>query len=59
MADRNVGKLLGWFNRHQLGNRTLAVFFSNHGEMGGSHGLYYPTTTRLGSGPIKGLSLGR
>jgi arylsulfatase A-like enzyme len=37
--DENVGRLLSWLEESDVGKRTLVVFFSDHGEMAGSHGL--------------------
>ncbi len=37
--DENVGRLLDWLDETGLAEQTLVVFFSDHGEMGGSHGL--------------------
>ena len=38
--DDNVGRLLDWLDERQLREDTLVVFFSDHGEMGGSHGAF-------------------
>lgn len=37
--DDNVGRLLAHLEATGLGEDTLVVFLSDHGEMGGSHGL--------------------
>lgn len=37
--DDNVGRLLAWLDASGQAERTLVVFLSDHGEMGGSHGL--------------------
>src|SRR5690606_11976558 len=37
--DDNVGRLLKFLDESGLSERTLVVFLSDHGEMGGSHGL--------------------
>lgn len=37
--DDNVGRLLSWLDTRGLSENTLVVFFSDHGEMAGSHGL--------------------
>lgn len=37
--DDNVGRLLKFLHESGLSERTLVVFLSDHGEMGGSHGL--------------------
>lgn len=37
--DDNVGRLLAHLDGSGLGEETLVVFLSDHGEMGGSHGL--------------------
>ena len=37
--DENVGRLLDWLDDSGRADDTLVVFFSDHGEMGGSHGL--------------------
>lgn len=36
--DDNVGRLLDWLDASGMAERTVVVFFSDHGEMGGSHG---------------------
>lgn len=38
--DDNVGRILDWLDEQQLQGETLVVFFSDHGEMGGSHGAF-------------------
>ncbi len=38
--DDNIGRLLGWLDETGLADRTLVCFFSDHGEMGGSHGRF-------------------
>src|SRR5690606_32221468 len=37
--DDNVGRLLAWLERCGQAQNTVVVFLSDHGEMGGSHGL--------------------
>lgn len=37
--DDNVGRLLAWLERSGQAQNTMVVFLSDHGEMGGSHGL--------------------
>ena len=37
--DDNIGRLLSWLEHSGQANDTLVVFLSDHGEMGGSHGL--------------------
>jgi arylsulfatase A-like enzyme len=37
--DDNVGRILHWLDVSGHTEDTLVVFFSDHGEMGGSHGL--------------------
>lgn len=37
--DQNVGRLRTWLGETGLDSNTLVVFFSDHGEMGGCHGL--------------------
>ena len=37
--DDSVGRLLDWLDASGRSESTLVVFFSDHGEMGGSHGL--------------------
>lgn len=37
--DDNVGRLLSWLDASGQADDTLVVFLSDHGEMGGSHGL--------------------
>ncbi|GDY13739.1 acetylglucosamine-6-sulfatase [Planctomycetota bacterium] len=36
--DHNVGRLLAWLDASGQAERTLVVFFADHGEMGYSHG---------------------
>ena len=38
--DDNVGRILKWLDDSGQADNTLVCFFSDHGEMGGSHGLY-------------------
>ncbi len=38
--DDNVGRVLGWLEESGLSENTLVCFFSDHGEMGGSHGRF-------------------
>jgi arylsulfatase A-like enzyme len=38
--DDNVGRVLSWLDETGLAERTLVCFFSDHGEMGGSHGAF-------------------
>lgn len=38
--DDNVGRILDWLDQSGLTDDTLVVFFSDHGEMGGSHGRF-------------------
>ncbi len=37
--DENVGRILTWLDDKGLSEDTIVVFFSDHGEMAGSHGL--------------------
>ncbi|MBX3143827.1 MAG: sulfatase [Trueperaceae bacterium] len=37
--DHNVGRILDYLETNGLTDSTLVVFLSDHGEMGGSHGL--------------------
>lgn len=37
--DRNVGRLLTFLDEEGLAEDTVVVFLSDHGELGGSHGL--------------------
>ncbi len=37
--DDNVGRMLAYFDDSGLAANTLVVFLSDHGEMGGSHGV--------------------
>ncbi|MCA9839109.1 MAG: sulfatase [Trueperaceae bacterium] len=37
--DANVGRVLDWLDYSGQADKTLVVFFSDHGEMGGSQGL--------------------
>ncbi len=37
--DQNVGRLRTWLEETGLDDNTIVVFFSDHGEMGGCHGL--------------------
>lgn len=52
--DRNVGRLLHHVRRHEAGaggRPTIVVFLSDHGELGGSHGLtekQYPYEPSIG-----------
>jgi arylsulfatase A-like enzyme len=36
--DDNVGRVLDWLDESGQADRTVVVFFSDHGEMGGTHG---------------------
>lgn len=36
--DDNVGRILDWLEASGMAEHTVVVFFSDHGEMGGSHG---------------------
>lgn len=38
--DDNVGRILNWLEESGESDRTLVAFFSDHGEMGGSHGRF-------------------
>ncbi len=38
--DDNVGRILDWLEDSGESDRTLVAFFSDHGEMGGSHGRF-------------------
>jgi arylsulfatase A-like enzyme len=38
--DDNVGRILDWLDQAKLSENTLIAFFSDHGEMGGSHGRF-------------------
>jgi len=37
--DTNVGRLRSFLTEHELGDDTILVFLSDHGELGGAHGL--------------------
>lgn len=39
--DDNVGRVLAWLDEHDLTERTVVCFFSDHGEMGGSQGRFH------------------
>ena len=38
--DHNVGRVLDWLEQSGLAESTLVAFFSDHGELGGSHGHF-------------------
>lgn len=38
--DDNVGRVLAWLKDAGLAENTVVCFFSDHGERGGSHGLF-------------------
>jgi arylsulfatase A-like enzyme len=38
--DDNVGRLLKWLDETGEADRTLVAFFSDHGDLMGSHGMY-------------------
>ena len=38
-VDHNVGRVLGWLDRHELAEDTIVLFVSDHGDMAGEHGL--------------------
>jgi arylsulfatase A-like enzyme len=38
--DDNIGRLLDWLDHSPWEKNTIVAFFSDHGEMGGSHGLF-------------------
>jgi arylsulfatase A-like enzyme len=49
--DRNVGRLLDFLAEDGLADTTVVVFLSDHGELGGSHGLrekQYPFEPSVG-----------
>ena len=37
--DHNVGRVLDWLEENGLAASTLVAFFSDHGELAGSHGF--------------------
>ena len=39
--DHNIGKLLDYLEESGQADNTLVVFFSDHGELGGSHGFFH------------------
>ena len=39
-VDFNVGRLLNWLDANALDERTIVVFFSDHGDMLGQNGSY-------------------
>ena len=39
--DDNVGRILDWLDQTGQANETLVVFFSDHGDMMGSQGLWH------------------
>jgi len=50
--DDNVGRVLNWLDHSGLSDSTLVCFFSDHGEMGGSHdrfqkGCTYDESVRI------------
>lgn len=49
--DDNVGRLLEFLDERELTSSTVVIFLSDHGELGGSHGLrekQYPYEPSLG-----------
>jgi len=52
-ADHELGRLITWLKRHQLYERSLIVFLSDHGESLGEHGesehgfFIYNSTVRI------------
>ena len=42
--DDNVGRMLEWLDRTGQADTTLVCFFSDHGEMGGSHRRFQKTS---------------
>ncbi|MFC1735560.1 sulfatase [Candidatus Hydrogenedentota bacterium] len=38
-VDYNVGRVLGWLDKAGIADDTIVIFLSDHGEMGGEHGL--------------------
>ena len=38
--DHNVGRVLDWLEENDLAKSTLVAFFSDHGELAGSHGHF-------------------
>ena len=38
--DHNVGRVLDWLEENDLAASTLVAFFSDHGELAGSHGFF-------------------
>ena len=39
--DDNIGRLLEYLDESGQADNTLVLFFSDHGELGGSHGLFH------------------
>ena len=39
-VDDNVGKVLEWMDGRGIAEDTAVIFVSDHGDMGGEHGLY-------------------
>jgi len=39
--DTNIGRLLDYLEKNRLLDNTIVMFFSDHGDMVGSHGLRY------------------
>lgn len=49
--DENVGRLMAFLDEQRLRENTIVVFLSDHGELGGSHGLpekQYPYEESIG-----------
>jgi arylsulfatase A-like enzyme len=42
--DQNVGKIIDTLMKNGLGENTYIIFFSDHGDMHGSHGQFRKTT---------------
>jgi choline-sulfatase len=51
-TDWMVGELLGALEQHGLNDNTLIVYFADHGEMAGEHGLWWKHTFYEGASRV-------
>jgi choline-sulfatase len=52
VTDRNVGRIVAALDAGGLGNRTLLVYTSDHGESAGEHGLWHKSQLLDGAARI-------
>jgi len=52
LTDRMVGQLLDALEQYGLKDNTLVFYFSDHGEMGGEHGMWWKSTFYEGASRV-------